>query len=108
MFCRMEPRTPSLEELVALVKELRERVAELERHNARLLQENEQLRRELEEFKQNKPPSGPPSFVKILLPPRRRKKKLGRPMGHSPALRPPPPEIHHEIDVPLAVAEEGV
>src|SRR6266436_1050975 len=108
MFCRMEPRTPSLEELVALVKELRDRVAELERHNARLLQENAQLRRELDEFKQNKPPSGPPSFVKATLPPRRRKKKLGRPMGHPPALRPPPPEIHQEIDVPLASDDGGI
>lgn len=107
MFCRMEPQTPSLEELVALVKELRGRVAELERRNAQLEQENAALRRELDELKQNKPPSGPPSFVKAKLPPRRRKKKPGRPMGHPPALRPPPPEIHQEIDVPLAVGEGG-
>src|SRR5438270_1412867 len=108
MFCRMEPRTPSLEELVALVKELRERVAELERHNARLRQGNEQLQRELDELKQNKPPSGPPSFVKATLPPRRRRKKPGRPQGHPPALRPPPPEIHQEIDVPLASDDGGI
>jgi transposase len=89
------------------MKELGERVAELERHNARLEQENAELRRQLNEFKQNKPPSGPPSFVKATLPPRRRKKKLGRPMGHPPALRPPPPEIHQEIEVPLASDEGG-
>ena len=112
----MEPRTPSLGELVGLVQELRGRVLELERHNARLLQDNEQLRqenaqlrqenaqlrRDVDDLKQDKPPSGPPSFVKPALPPRRRKKKLGRPAGHPPALRPPPPEIDQEIDVPLA------
>ena len=109
----MEPREPSLEELVALGKDLRGRVAELERRNTRLLQDNarllhdnEQLRRELDKFKRNKPPSGLPSFIKPP-PPRGKRKKPGRPQGHVAALRPMPPEIHQEIDVPLAVAESG-
>lgn len=109
----MEPREPGLEELVALVKELRGRLAGLERRNrqllednARLLHDNEQLRRELDEFKQNKPPSGLPSFIKPP-PPRGKRKKPGRPQGHPPALRPPPPEIHQEIDVPLPSGEGG-
>jgi transposase len=97
----MEPREPSLEELFALVKELRGRVAELERCNARLLHDNEQLRRELDEFKRNKPPSPPPWFIQPP-PPRGKRKKPGRPQGHPPALRPPPQEIHQEIEVPLA------
>lgn len=107
MFGRMEPRTPSIEELAALVKELRGRVTELERRNVQLEQENAALRRELEGVKQNKPPAGPPSFVKRSLPSRRRKKKPGRPEGHAAALRPPPPEIHQEIQVPLARGEDG-
>jgi transposase len=108
----MEPREPSFEELVALVKELRGRVAELERcktqflqDNARLLHDNEQLRRELDEFKRNKPPSGPPSLIKPP-PSRGKRKKPGRPQGHLPALR-PPPEIHQEIEVPLPAGESG-
>jgi transposase len=103
----MEPRTPSHEELIGLVQELRGCVAKLERQNARLLQQNERLQRELDELKQNKPPLGPPSFVKATLPPRRRKNKPGRPQGHAPALRPPPPEIHQEVKVPLAAGEGG-
>ena len=102
----MEPREPSIGELVELVRELRGRVAELERHNERLLQENQRLRRELDELKRNQPPAGPPSFVKPAPPPRR-KNKPGRAAGHPPALRPPPPEIHREVDVPLAWGEGG-
>lgn len=87
----MEPRSPTYEELVALVRELRDRVAVLERENAG-------LRRRLEE---KTPPPAPPPFVKPSAPPRRKGKKPGRPEGHPPALRPPPPEIHREIAVPL-------
>jgi hypothetical protein len=91
----MEPPVPSVEELIAVVRQLRDRVAELERENGR-------LRRELDQLKQQKPPSGPPPFVKGSLPARRKRKKPGRPEGHTAALRPPPPEIHQEIQVPLA------
>ena len=87
----MEPRSPTYEELVALVGELRDRVAVLERENA-------DLRRRLEE---KTPPPAPPPFVKPSLPPRGKRKKPGRPEGHPPALRPPPPEIHQEVAVPL-------
>jgi transposase len=95
----MEPQRPSYEELARLVRELRDRVAELEKLNA-------QLRAELERIKQDKPPSPPPPFVKPPLP-RRKRQKPGRPRGHPPALRPPPPEIHQEIEVPLPAAESG-
>lgn len=87
----MEPRSPTYEELIALVRELRDRVAVLERENA-------DLRRRLEE--KTPPPAAPP-FVKPSLPSRRKGKKPGRPTGHPPALRPPPPEVHQEIAVPL-------
>lgn len=93
----MEPHSPRYEELVALVRELRDRVGVLERENA-------DLRRRLEG---KTPPPGPPPFVKPSLPPRRKPKKPGRPMGHALALRPPPPEIHQEIAVPLPGDGEG-
>lgn len=87
----MEPRLPTYEDLVALVRELRDRVAVLERENA-------ELRRRLEE---QTPPPTPPPFVKPAAPPRRKRKKPGRAAGHPPARRPPPPEIHREVAVPL-------
>ena len=83
----MEPRSPTFEELVALVGELRGRVAVLERENA-------DLRRRLEE---KKPPPTPPPFVKPSVPRRRKGKKPGRPEGHPPAHRPPPSEVHQEV-----------
>lgn len=95
----MEPQRPSYEELAALVRELRGRVSELEKLNA-------QLRAELDRLTQDKPPSQPPSFVKPP-PPKGRRKKPGRHQGHLPALRPPPPEIHQEVDVPLVAGEGG-
>ena len=94
----MEPRPPSYEELVTLVSELRERVAVLERENA-------ELRRQLQELRDQRPPPGPPPFVKPSLPARRKRDKPGRPAGHPPALRPPPPEVHREVDVPLPPGE---
>jgi hypothetical protein len=97
---RMEPPALSFEQLIALVGQLRDRVAELERENARLLGE-------LDRLKKDKPASGPPPFVKASLPAWRKSKKPGRPAGHEPALRPPPPEIHQEIQVPLARGEGG-
>ncbi len=57
----MEPRSPTYEELVALVRELRDRLAVLERENA-------DLRRRLEE----KTPPPPPPFVKPSGPSRRK------------------------------------
>jgi hypothetical protein len=96
----MEPPALSFEQLIALVGRLRDRVAELERENAR-------LRGELDRLKKDKPASGPPPFVKGSLPARRKRKKPGRPAGHAAALRPPPPEIHQEIQVPLARGEGG-
>jgi hypothetical protein len=53
------------------------------------------------------PPPAPPPFVKPSVPPRRGRKKPGRPVGHPPALRPPPPEIHHEVAVPLPAGPAG-
>jgi len=91
----MEPRSPTFEELVALVRELRGRVAVLERENA-------DLRRRLEE--KPPPPPTPPPFVKPSVPRRRTGKKPGRPEGHPPAHRPPPPEVHQEVLVPLPAA----
>jgi hypothetical protein len=93
----MEPRSPTYEELVALVRELRDRVAVLGRANA-------DLRRRLEE---KAPPPPPPPFVKPSLPARRKPKKPGRPEGHPPALRPPPPEVHREVAVPLPAGGGG-
>src|SRR5438874_1946295 len=90
----MEPRSPTYEELVALVRELRDRVAVLGRENA-------ELRRRLEEQAPPPPPPPPPPFVKPSLSPRRKRRKPGRPAGHPPAHRPPPPEIHQDIAVPL-------
>jgi hypothetical protein len=92
----MEPHSPTYEELVALVHELRERVAVLKRENA-------ELRRRLEE---KTPPSPPPPFIKPSVPPRKAKKP-GRGEGHPPAHRPPPPQVHQEIAVPLPVGESG-
>src|SRR5437588_2223714 len=94
----MEPRPPSYEELVTLVGELRERVGVLERENA-------ELRRQLQELRDQRPPPGPPPFAKPSLPARRKRQKPGRPAGHPPALRPPPPEVHREVDVPLPTGE---
>jgi len=87
--------SPSDDELATVVAELRERVATLERENA-------DLRRQLAALldRQDKTPPAPPPFVKPAMP-KRRTKKPGRPVGHPPALRPPPPEIHQEVDVPL-------
>jgi hypothetical protein len=93
----MEPRSPTYEELVTVVHELRERVAVLERENA-------DLRRRLEE---GKTPPAPPPFAKPSVSPRRGRKKPGRPAGHPPALRPPPPEIHQEVAVPLPAGAAG-
>ena len=94
----MEPRPPTYEELVALVRDLRDRVAALERENA-------ELRRRLDG---KAPPPDPPPFVKPSVPPRGgRRKKPGRPAGHPPALRPPPPEIHQEVVVPLPTGKAG-
>lgn len=93
----MEPRSPTYEELVALVRELRDRVAVLEREKAG-------LRRRLEE---KKPPPSLPPFVKPSVPPQRKGKKPGRPAGHPPAHRPPPPEIHQEVAVPLPEDGDG-
>lgn len=92
----MEPRSPTYEELFALVRELRDRVAVLERENA-----------ELRRLEEERPPPGAPPFVKPSLPPRRKGKKPGRPEGHPPALRPPPPEVHQEIAVPLPTDGDG-
>jgi hypothetical protein len=99
----MSGRTPSYEELVGLVAELRGHVRRLDRENAALRAENAELRRRLEQ----KPPPPPPPFVKPSLPPRRKGKKPGRPDGHPAALRPPPPEVHQEVDVPLPAGEGG-
>ena len=93
----MERRSPTYEELVALVRELRDRVAVLERENA-------DLRRRLEE---KRPPPSLPPFVKPSVPPRRKGKKPGRPAGHPPAHRPPPPEVHQEVAVPLPEDGDG-
>lgn len=93
----MEPPRPSYEELVTLVGELRERVVALERENA-------DLRRRLED---KEAPPGPPPFAKASLPPRRQREKPGRPAGHPPALRPPPPEVHREVEVPLEAGATG-
>src|ERR1700737_3804983 len=93
----MEPRSPTFEELLALVHELRERVAVLER-------ENGGGRRRLEE---RTPPPAPPPFVKQSLTPGRKRKKPGRPKGHPPAHRPPPPQVHQEIAVPLPATDAG-
>jgi transposase len=93
----MDARAPSYEELSALVADLRQRVASLERENA-------DLRRRLGG---GPPPPPPPPFVKPSVRPGRRRKKLGRPAGHPPALRPPPPEVHREVVVPLPAAESG-
>src|SRR3954452_18507084 len=94
----MGPRSPTFEELVTLVGELRERVAVLERENA-------DLRRRLEG--RFPPPTPPPAFAKPSLPPRRKRKKPGRPEGHPAALRPPPPEVHEEVAVPLPAGGAG-
>ena len=96
----MDTRTPTYDDLAALVRELRDRVAGLERENA-------DLRRQLRELRDKTPPPTPPPFVKSSLPPGRKGKRPGRPAGHPPALRPPPPEIHHEVDVPLPTGEAG-
>lgn len=97
----MEPRSPSYEELAELVQTLRGRVLELQKQNAL-------LQAELERFKGNTPRQGdkPASFVR-LPPAKGKRKKLGRPAGHPPALRPPPPEIHQDIEVPLPLAQCG-
>lgn len=95
----MEPQRPSYEELAGLVGDLRSRVSELEKLNG-------QLQAELDRLKRDKPPSQPSSFVKAPVP-RGKHKKPGRPRGHLPALRPPPPEIHQEIEVPLPAGESG-
>ncbi|MBA3280305.1 MAG: IS66 family transposase [Geodermatophilaceae bacterium] len=94
----MDARTPSSDDPAGLVRELRDRVAELERDNA-------DLRRQLRELRDEKPPPTAPSLFKSSLPPGRKGKKPGRPAGHPPALRPPPPEIHQEVDVPLPAGE---
>ncbi|MBA3278663.1 MAG: IS66 family transposase [Geodermatophilaceae bacterium] len=96
----MDTRAPSYDDLVRLVRDLHERVAGLERENA-------DLRLQLRELRDKTPPPAPPSFVKPSLPPGRRGKRPGRPAGHPPALRPPPPEIHEEVDVPLPSAAGG-
>jgi hypothetical protein len=96
----MESNAFSQEDLAALVLWLQRRVEELER-------ENTQLRKQLAELKDKKPPPPPPPFVKPSLPPGRRRKKPGRPQGHPPALRPPPSEIHQEVDVPLPADADG-
>ena len=94
----MDERVPRYEELAALVADLRQRVASLERENA-------DLRRRLAGGAP--PPAPPPPFVKPSVGPGRRRKKLGRPAGHPPALRPPPPEIHYEVAVPLPAGGPG-
>jgi len=96
---------PSYDELAALAATLRARVADLEREVARLAAENADLRRRLE----LKPPPTPPpaEFAKPSLSPRRKRKKPGRPAGHAPALRPPPTEIHAEVEVPLEADADG-
>lgn len=92
----MEPLCPTYEELLALVRELRERVVVLEGENA-------DLRRRLEQ----KPPSAPlPAFAKASLSARRKGKKPGRPIGHPPALR-PLSEVQQEVAVPLPAGEAG-
>jgi transposase len=92
----MDARAPSYEELAALVTDLRQRVASLERENA-------DLRRRLA----GGAPPPPPLFAKSSVRPGRGRKKLGRPAGHPPALRPPPPEIHYEVAVPLPAGGPG-
>ena len=96
----MESNALSQEDLATLVRGLQRRVAELERENA-------QLRKLLAELKDKKPPPPAPPFAKPSLPPGRKGKKPGRPEGHAPALRPPPPEIHEEVDVPLPTDADG-
>ena len=96
----MDERAPSYEELAALVADLRERVASVERENA-------DLRRRLAGGAPPPAPPPPPPFVKPSVRPGRKRKKLGRPAGHPAALRPPPPEVHHEVAVPLPAGESG-
>src|SRR5205807_405744 len=72
-----------------------------------LERENAELRRQLQELRDQRPPPGPPPFAKPSLPARRKRQKPGRPAGHPPALRPPPPEVHREVDVPLPTGEAG-
>src|SRR3954447_7837404 len=98
----MGAASPSYDDLAAMVVELRGRVVGLERENA-------DLRRQLRAVlgKQDKPPPTPPPFAKPPVPPRRKGKKPGRPAGHPPALRPPPPGIHRDVTVPLPAGPAG-
>lgn len=99
----MNVAAPSYEQLAARVAELCVRVEQLERENAALRAENADLRRRLED----KPPPPPPAFAKPSVPPGRKARKPGRPAGHAPALRPPPPQVHAEVAVPLPCGEGG-
>lgn len=102
----MDATAPGYDELAGVVAELRGRVAALERRNADLERANEALQRRVEELTggRGKPP---PPFVKPAVRPGRKRKKPGRPAGHPAALRPPPPEVHREVAVPLPAGESG-
>ena len=75
----MDASAPGYDELVALVRELRDRVLLLERENASLRAENAELRLRLEA----KPPAPPPPFAKPSAAPRATPRRCGR--------RPPTP-----------------
>jgi len=74
------------------------RIKELEKHNATLL-------KRLEE-QAPPPPPAPAPFVKMNLPPHRRKKPGQKP-GHDASLRPPPPKIDRTLKVPLPRDKRG-
>jgi hypothetical protein len=92
-----------------------QRVADLEAANTGLAAENQTLARRVEELTaklRDAARSLPtdagsadvddlPPFIKPNLPARRRRKKPGRKVGHPAALRPMPPKIDLQQDVPL-------
>jgi transposase-like protein len=74
------------------------RLAQKDKYIAELEQRVEELKKQA--FPVAAPAPALPSFVKLNLP-RRRRRKPGRKIGHPVALRPMPVKIDHHQDVPL-------
>ena len=95
------------------VMSLSHRVQQRDRDIRRLEEDNRVLRQRLAE---QRPPDFPspgsglpgalPPFIK---PPvsKRRPRRPGRPLGHEPAMRPPPPKVDRTVEVPLARGSSG-
>jgi hypothetical protein len=103
----------TVEYLQRQVMSLSHQVQQRDRDIRRLEADNRLLRQRLAEQRPPDSPSPgsglpstpPPSIKPPVL--KRRPRRPGRPLGHEPALRPPPKKVDRTVEVPLAPGSSG-